>query len=98
MTSPLEPTVSGIPSLISNFKRSDFQIEIFFQPLPVTEQWSYQHLAVEHKLLQKHGDQLRQQVLMLKQSGYSTEAAFCKALNISGDPYISILNLEAELN
>jgi hypothetical protein len=41
----------------------------------------------------RHGESLRLSVLDAKKSGQNTEAAFCKALNIPGDPFEALLNI-----
>jgi len=45
---------------------------------------------IEYELLQRD-PRMRERVISLKKQGYKTEPAFCKLLNISGDPYEGLL-------
>lgn len=79
---------------IANFFVDDFEIEIFGQNTPTKQQFAYRHLIIEHKLLNKHGEVFRQQIIELKQQGHKTEPAFAIALNLTGDPYMELLKFE----
>jgi len=83
--------INGQRTVIANFLCKDFEVEIFGQGIPVMQQMGYLHMLAEYKILQKQGDEFRQQVIALKSSGYKTEPAFAKLLNLNGDPYIAIL-------
>jgi hypothetical protein len=87
--------LSGIPSLVISFYLDEFEIEIFGQPLPPTQQAGYRHLAVEARLLAVGGPMLREKVIQLKTNGIKTEAAFATLLSLPGDPYQAVLDLEA---
>ncbi len=73
---------------------NDFEIEIFGQSIPTKQQFAYRHLIVEHHLLNKHGEEFRQQIIELKRQGHKTEPAFALALGLTGDPYTELLNFE----
>ncbi|ART78514.1 DUF4269 domain-containing protein [Sutcliffiella horikoshii] len=74
----------------ANFTFRNFEFELFGQAQPVHKQFAYLHMMIEYELLQRDPD-LREKVISLKKQGYKTEPAFCKLLNISGDPYEGLL-------
>jgi hypothetical protein len=78
----------------SSFRHSDFVVEFFGEPLPVSEQRGYRHMTVEARLLDIGGEPLRQTIIALKQSGLKTEPAFAHHLGLAGDPYEAVLKLE----
>jgi hypothetical protein len=82
----------GIPSVVAKFQ-AGFPIEIFGQPLPVTEQNAYRHLVVEARLLAIGGEQARREIKQLKRSGLKTEPAFARHFNLEGDSYKALLEL-----
>lgn len=82
------------PAIAANFLIDDFEIEIFGQSIPTRQQLAYRHLIVEYRLLNKHGEQLKKEILELKRLGLKTEPAFASALGLTGDPYIELLKFE----
>lgn len=86
---------SDTVAIVTNFVVDSFEIEIFGQNIPTKQQFAYRHMIVEHNLLKKHGEKLRQQVLELKRQGYKTEPAFGLALGLTGNPYMELLTFEA---
>lgn len=78
----------------SEFKFNDLRFEIFAQKKPSTEQRAYKHYLVEEQLLKLGGERLKQKIIKLKNAGLKTEPAFCNALNIKGDPYLKMLDLQ----
>lgn len=83
----------GTSAIVANFSINNVEIEIFGQPIPTNQQVAYKHLLVEHDLLNKYGEEFRQQILELKQQGLKTEPAFALALGLTGDPYTELLKL-----
>lgn len=81
-------------AIVANFFLDDFEIEIFGQSIPTKQQFGYRHLIVEHHLLNKHGEEFRQQIIELKRQGHKTEPAFALALGLTGDPYTELLKFE----
>ncbi|QXU40637.1 DUF4269 domain-containing protein [Pedobacter sp. D749] len=79
----------------ANFTIDDFEIEVFGQNIPTTQQNAYRHMLIEHKLLLEKGEAFRQEVISLKKQGYKTEPAFAKLLGIEGDAYEDLLKLES---
>lgn len=89
-----ETSVRDVPAIISSFTLDNFSVEIFAQPQPVTAQWGYRHMMIEHHLLQTQGEDFRQQIIALKKEGYKTEPAFARLLGLSGDPYEALLEMQ----
>lgn len=83
-------TIRGKEVVKANFTFHDFEFELFGQAQPVHKQFAYLHMMIEYELLQRDPN-LRDRVISLKKQGYKTEPAFCKLLNISGDPYEGLL-------
>lgn len=92
-----EFTISKSPkfeAIKANFIIDGFEIEIFGQNIPTTQQNAYRHMLIEHKILLEKGEAFRQQIINLKKQGYKTEPAFAKLLGIDGDAYEELLKLE----
>ena len=87
-----EVLINDEQTVIANFWLDDFELEIFGQHIPTKSQNAYKHMVIEYQILQKKGEDFRQQVIDLKNQGFKTEPAFAKLLNLAGDPYISLLN------
>ncbi|WP_226683098.1 DUF4269 domain-containing protein [Sutcliffiella horikoshii] len=83
-------TIRGKEVVKANFTFHDFEFELFGQAQPILKQYAYLHMKIEYELLERDPD-LREKVISLKKQGYKTEPAFCKLLNISGDPYEGLL-------
>jgi hypothetical protein len=79
--------INQIPSLVSNFDYNQFPIEVFAQPIKVTEQNAYRHLIAEYNLLTIGGEPARKRIISLKENGMKTEPAFALYFGIDGDPY-----------
>ncbi len=88
----VEKEIKGVQTVIARFQLGAFKLEIFGQNIPSREQHAYRHMLIEHKLLEKHGENFRQQIIQLKRAGIKTEPAFAKVLGIEGDPYESLLH------
>lgn len=85
------------PYILAQFQGSHFEIEIFGQDRSVVQQNAYRHMLVEYRLLQTYGNDFRNRIVALKQSGIKTEPAFAQELGLEGDPYEALLELELEL-
>ena len=84
----------GEESTIVVFGYDGFEVEVFGQNLPTTEQLAYRHMLVEHKVLLQKGEEFREAIRRLKRSGMKTEPAFAKLLGLLGDPYQELLKVE----
>ncbi len=80
--------------LVCKFQSNNFPVEIFAQNIPVEEQQAFKHMIIEAKILNKKGNIFKNEVVKLKKSGYKTEPAFAKLLDIQGDPYEGLLQYQ----
>ena len=88
-------------SLIENelwvkFSFQGYQFEIFAQPVPSSLQRAALHFQIEERLLKYGGAEFRQKIRGLRQQGLKTEPAFAQLLNLSGDPYLALLDLQTK--
>lgn len=81
--------------IVANFQHSGFPFEIYGQNLPTTEQSAFRHMMIEHRILKWMDKPFRNRVLELKEKGIKTEPAFAKLLQLKGDPYQALLELES---
>lgn len=86
---------AGYWVVVAKFKFEDFSIEIFGSLYPVAGQNSFRHMLIEDRMLQLLGEGFKKEVLKLKESGIKTEPAFAQLLNLEGDPFVSLLEMEA---
>jgi len=89
-----EQQSSNNSAIVANFLMDNFEIEVFGQNIPTKQQFAYRHLIVEYNLLNKFGEEFRQEIIELKKQGLKTEPAFAKILGLTGDPYIELLKFE----
>ena len=89
-----EREINGSETVIANYFVNDFEIEIFGQNLPVSEQFGYRHMLVEAAILNKYGEDFRRKIIELKESGVKTEPAFAQLLELKGNPYETLLNFK----
>ncbi|MFC0190174.1 DUF4269 domain-containing protein [Fictibacillus aquaticus] len=82
--------VRNVRVIKANFFAGGYEFELFGQPRPVTEQYAYLHMVIEHVLM-KRIPGLKENVIKLKKSGVKTEPAFCQLLGIEGDPYEQLI-------
>ncbi|NDV59541.1 DUF4269 domain-containing protein [Bacteroides sp. 519] len=79
--------------VIANFIFMDTEFEIYATNVPVKEQNAYIHMINEYKLLNKFGADFKAKIILLKQNGMKTEPAFAHLLELKGDPYKAMLNI-----
>ncbi|WIV20381.1 DUF4269 domain-containing protein [Paenibacillus polygoni] len=87
--------VNGIRRMKANFQLEQFEVEVFGQPIPVTKQNAYRHMVIEDRILRLYNEDFRKQVRSLKRKGYKTEPAFAMLMDLEGDPYESLLEVES---
>ncbi|MCC9603712.1 DUF4269 domain-containing protein [Stieleria sp. JC731] len=87
------PILQGHHSIVVKFRAMGWDIELFCQPISTAMQWGVRHFQVEKRLLEICPG-LRERVIELKQAGMKTEPAFASALDLLGDPYAAMLDLE----
>ena len=84
-------------TIMACFSIEGFEFEIFGQNRPTKTQEANRHMIIEHKLLLKHGEQFRHQVIELKKQGVKTEPAFAQLLGLETDnPFDKLLEFENE--
>lgn len=83
-------------TVIINFSIDQVEFELFAQSIESVKQIAYQHFLIEEKLLKYGGRVFSEKIKALRSSGLKTEAAFAKALNLSGDPYEALLALQTK--
>ncbi|MGZ9585315.1 DUF4269 domain-containing protein [Paenibacillus marinisediminis] len=83
----------GIPFVCIRFTCEGWPIEIFGQPVPVSQQNGYRHMVAEYRILQLIGPAGKERLLRHKLNGEKTEPAFAQYLQLSGDPYEAMLEL-----
>jgi hypothetical protein len=91
-----QKTINGKQSIIIRFQLEKFQLEIFGQNTPVTQQNAYQHMLIEHRILLEKGNDFRQKIIQLKRQGIKTEPAFAQLLGLKGNPYQSLLQYKSQ--
>ncbi len=84
------------PTLMAKFIFDNVPFEIFVQSTPSVRQRGYLHFLVEERLLKLGGRAVLPKVQTLREKGLKTEPAFAKALNLSGDPYTALLELQTQ--
>jgi hypothetical protein len=80
--------------VVASFAAEGWVFEVFGPARPVSEQWGWRHFLVERRLLELGGARFRAAVMDGRRSGMKTEPAFAAALNLSGDPYQALLDME----
>ena len=83
-------------TIIATFQIDEFELEIFGQNRPTKQQEGYRHMMIEHNILSSNDETFRQKIIYLKKQGLTTEQAFAKQLNLSGDPYEELLKLSGQ--
>jgi len=89
-------------TVISNFIFENIHFELFAQRISSVKQIANMHFLIEERLLKLCGKKLKDEILKARDCGDKTETAFAKILQLNGDPYESLLQLqtmsEAQLN
>lgn len=86
-----EKTMDLRVTLICRFETKKFRYEIFGQSLEPTEQYAWIHMMVENRFLKLADPSFREEIRNLKRQGIKTEPAFCKVLDLKGDPYKTMI-------
>ncbi|MFO6431650.1 DUF4269 domain-containing protein [Erythrobacter sp. W302b] len=64
----------------------------------VPEQVGWRHFLIEKRLLELGGDGFRSAIKNRRRCGMKTEPAFAEILNLRGDPYQALLDIESWSN
>lgn len=84
--------ISDSKVLTSSFIIDETQIEIYATDIDTEKQNGYLHMIKEYEILQNRDESFKMEIIKLKKQGIKTEPAFCKLLNIGGNPYVELLN------
>lgn len=87
-------THQSVPTVIISFKYQHWPIEIFGQALSTQQQYAYQHMLIEYRILDLANSRFKEKIIQLKRDEVKTEPAFSQLLGLPGDPYEALLNLE----
>lgn len=77
---------------VASFTYRHLPIEIYGEDYPTKFQNGYRHMIIEDRILNIAGESFKSEIIRLKESGYKTEPAFGKLLNID-EPYSGLLEL-----
>lgn len=88
--------INGVASTVCNFRYRGREVEVFGQAVPTARQNGFRHMLVEAAVLQAGGEAWRRAVRRLKKQGLKTEPAFANLLQLAGDPYVALLELEGK--
>lgn len=80
--------------VLATFEAHEWQFEIFGHARPVAEQAGWRHFTIERRLLALGGQSLAFAVMAFRRNGLKTEPAFAAALELVGDPYQTLLDME----
>lgn len=80
--------------IICNFIVDNIEIEIYASNIDSEKSNGYRHMLIEYRLLNLYGEWFKKEIIKLKKSGLKTEPAFAKLLNLTGNPYDKLLDLE----
>ncbi|MEZ4873648.1 MAG: DUF4269 domain-containing protein [Bdellovibrionales bacterium] len=86
---------SGERYILARFKIDEVPFELFGQCIETVKQRAYKHFQIEERLLKLGGGGFKNRIQELRADGIKTELAFIKALNLSGDPYLKLLELHS---
>ncbi|PJZ84524.1 DUF4269 domain-containing protein [Leptospira harrisiae] len=86
-----EKNIALCVTLICRFETKKFSYEIFGQSVEPTDQYAWIHMMVENRFLSFADPTFREEIRNLKKQGIKTEPAFCKVLDLKGDPYQTLL-------
>lgn len=86
--------VDNLETLIIDFKVDTVPFQIFAQAKHPVKQKAFLHFLVEERLLKEVGKDFNSLVMRLRKQGLKTEVAFAQALNLTGDPYEALLDLQ----
>ena len=91
-----ETLIENEETVVANFKIDDFEIEVFGQNIPTSNQNGYKHMIIEHQILKIKGENFRLEIIKLKQNGYKTEPTFAYLLGLNGNPYSKLLEYKIQ--
>lgn len=82
-------------AVVTRFETLGWEFEIFASPVPVRQQPGWRHFMIEKRLLDVGGSDFRDHIMTLRKAGMKTEPAFARHLQLAGNPYQALLDLES---
>jgi uncharacterized protein len=86
--------VLEVPTVIASFTFMDVPFEVFVQNIDSVRQQAYRHFLVEERLLKLGGASFTTKIKAARGRGLKTEPAFAEVLNLKGDPFQALLELQ----
>ena len=80
--------------VIASFTAHSWRFEIFGHASPVHHQNGWRHFVIERRLLALAGPEFRTAIMQMRIKDIETEPAFAAMLELKGDPYRALLELE----
>jgi len=80
--------------VLASFTFANFLFEVYACDTPTLKQAGYRHYQIMKRLCEFGGAPFQKAIQELKSQGLKTEPAICQLLDINGDPYTAILDLE----
>ncbi len=80
--------------VLGSFIYDDFMFEVYASTLKTPQQNAYRHYKIMERLVDLGGKPFQDKIRKLKHAGLKTEPAICHYLQIEGDPYTAILEIE----
>jgi hypothetical protein len=80
--------------VVCSFTAEGWVFELFGDVRPVHEQSGWRHFNVEKRLLALGGNPIQDALMRRRRTGMKTEPAFADALNLGGNPYQALLDIE----
>lgn len=84
--------------ILINFFIDNIEIEIYASKHCSIETNGYRHMIIEDRFLNYASLKFKEMIIALKRDGVKIEPAFAKLLNLNGNPYEELLNLEFLIN
>lgn len=81
-------------ALVVSFEVERIRFEIFCQKIPSVHQPAYKYFLIEERILKYGGQKFFDLVLKERENGKKTEAAFACVLNLTGNPYEAMSQLQ----
>lgn len=81
-------------AVVCQFFTDTFEIEVFAHNIPTERQNAYRHLIQINRVIKLGGTATREAVRHRKLTGMKTEPAVAHLLQLAGEPYQAVLDLE----
>lgn len=79
--------------IVVRFRMAEFLFEIYASDTPVEAQMAVRHYQIMARLVDLGGSEFQEAVRELRKQGLKTESAICQLLELEGDPYHILLNV-----